>query len=297
MLRAPSDQAPRSGRRGPCAARWPACRHVPERSSAISGAASSTSTIAPPWPRRPTAPGDSSSTIRHHSSTHDRDEEVQPGAHRGPRLRQRARRVVDVDRPAAGRGGATTTPDQHDVERHQHGSRQHPAGARRRAAACTPDDARSRSAPRAISVPDEAERPAEHALRASVRRAARAQRLHAELERLEVHDVEQRDVGNQRGQEGVGDDLRVGDPTYSTMRKAAAPITGGMIWPLTELRGLDRARLCRAKPTFFISGIVKVPPVTTFLIDEPEIMPVIADATRAAFSGPPRRWPSARSET
>jgi hypothetical protein len=24
-------------------------------------------------------------------------------------------------------------------------------------------------------------------------------------------------------------------PTYSTIRKAAAPITGGMIWPLTEL--------------------------------------------------------------
>jgi hypothetical protein len=23
-------------------------------------------------------------------------------------------------------------------------------------------------------------------------------------------------------------------PTYSTIRKAAAPITGGMIWPLTE---------------------------------------------------------------
>ena len=26
-----------------------------------------------------------------------------------------------------------------------------------------------------------------------------------------------------------------GMPTYSTIRKAAAPITGGMIWPLTEL--------------------------------------------------------------
>ncbi len=26
-----------------------------------------------------------------------------------------------------------------------------------------------------------------------------------------------------------------GMPTYSTIRNAAAPITGGMIWPLTEL--------------------------------------------------------------
>ncbi len=26
-----------------------------------------------------------------------------------------------------------------------------------------------------------------------------------------------------------------GTPTYSTIRNAAAPITGGMIWPLTEL--------------------------------------------------------------
>ena len=38
--------------------------------------------------------------------------------------------------------------------------------------------------------------------------------------------------------------------------------------------------------------MVKVPVVTTLAIDEPEIMPVEAEATTAALAGPPRKWPS-----
>jgi len=43
-----------------------------------------------------------------------------------------------------------------------------------------------------------------------------------------------------------------------------------------------------AKPVFFIKGIVKVPVVTVFAIEEPEYMPLMAEASTAAFAGPPR---------
>ena len=42
------------------------------------------------------------------------------------------------------------------------------------------------------------------------------------------------------------------------------------------------------KPTLFINGIVNVPVVTTLAIEDPEIIPVIADDTIAALAGPPR---------
>ena len=37
--------------------------------------------------------------------------------------------------------------------------------------------------------------------------------------------------------------------------------------------------------------MVKVPVVTTLAIDDPEIIPVLAEATTAAFAGPPRICP------
>ena len=80
-------------------------------------------------------------------------------------------------------------------------------------------------------------------------------------------------------------------PTYSTMRKAAAPITGGMICPLTELATSTAPAFSEEKPTRFISGIVKVPVVTTLAMDEPEMRPVMAEETTAALAGPPRMWP------
>ena len=45
-------------------------------------------------------------------------------------------------------------------------------------------------------------------------------------------------------------------------------------------------------PAFFIKGIVKVPVVTVFAIEEPEIIPVKPDATTDAFAGPPLYLPS-----
>lgn len=38
--------------------------------------------------------------------------------------------------------------------------------------------------------------------------------------------------------------------------------------------------------------MVKVPVVTTLAMDEPEMMPVEAEATTAALAGPPRKRPS-----
>ena len=81
-------------------------------------------------------------------------------------------------------------------------------------------------------------------------------------------------------------------PTYSTIRKAAAPITGGMIWPLTEEATSTAPAFSAEKPVRFIIGMVKVPVVTTLAMDEPEIRPVMPEATTAALAGPPRKWPS-----
>ena len=51
------------------------------------------------------------------------------------------------------------------------------------------------------------------------------------------------------------------------MRKAAAPITGGMIWPLTEEATSTAPDFSRENPTRRIRGTVKVPVVTT--LEEP----------------------------
>ena len=81
------------------------------------------------------------------------------------------------------------------------------------------------------------------------------------------------------------------------IRNAAAPMTGGMICPLTD-DAVSTAPACSAeKPTRFMRGIVKVPVVTTLAMDEPEISPVIADETTAAFAGPPLRCPMSEKAT
>merc|ERR1711966_548424 len=43
---------------------------------------------------------------------------------------------------------------------------------------------------------------------------------------------------------------------------------------------------------FFIIGIVKVPVVTVFAIEDPEIKPVIPEPKIAAFAGPPLIFPT-----
>src|SRR5688572_32592149 len=64
-----------------------------------------------------------------------------------------------------------------------------------------------------------------------------------------------------------------GIPTYSTIRNAAAPITGGMIWPLIEEDASIAPAFTPERPDRFISGIVKMPPETTLDTDEPDTTP------------------------
>src|SRR6187549_973284 len=46
-----------------------------------------------------------------------------------------------------------------------------------------------------------------------------------------------------------------------------------------------------------MSGIVKIPPDTTFDTDEPDTKLLRQDDTTETFAGPPRRWPRSASET
>ncbi len=86
-------------------------------------------------------------------------------------------------------------------------------------------------------------------------------------------------------------------PTYSTMRKAAAPMTGGMSCPLTDAATSMAPALVLGNPTRFMRGMVKVPVVTTLAMEEPEMTPLRPEATTAAFAGPPRMWPSREKAT
>src|ERR671912_515325 len=77
-------------------------------------------------------------------------------------------------------------------------------------------------------------------------------------------------------------------PTYSTIRKAAAPMTGGIICPLIEDAASMAPAFTPESPVRFMSGIVKMPPETTFDTEDPETTPLSADDTTATFAGPPR---------
>src|SRR4029453_12341748 len=88
-----------------------------------------------------------------------------------------------------------------------------------------------------------------------------------------------------------------GMPTYSTIRKAAAPITGGMICPLMEDAASIAPAFTPEYPVRFIRGMVKIPPETTLDTDEPDTTPLSADDITATLAGPPRRCPSNASET
>ncbi len=74
-------------------------------------------------------------------------------------------------------------------------------------------------------------------------------------------------------------------------------MTGGMIWPLTEDATSTAPAFSELKPTRFISGMVKVPVVTTLAMEEPEMRPVMAEETTAALAGPPRMWPISENAT
>ena len=78
----------------------------------------------------------------------------------------------------------------------------------------------------------------------------------------------------------------------SEIRNAAAPMTGGVSWPLVDEATSTAPAFSGVNPVFFISGMVNVPVVTVLAMEEPEYRPLSADATTAAFAGPPRRCPS-----
>ena len=73
----------------------------------------------------------------------------------------------------------------------------------------------------------------------------------------------------------------------SAMMKAAAPMIGGMSWPLVDAATSMAPAFTAGIPIRRMTGMVKVPVVTTLAIDEPEIMPVMPDARIAALAGPP----------
>ena len=56
----------------------------------------------------------------------------------------------------------------------------------------------------------------------------------------------------------------------SEIRNAAAPITGGVSWPLVDDATSTAPAFSAENPVRFINGMVKVPVVTVFAIDDPE---------------------------
>ena len=84
---------------------------------------------------------------------------------------------------------------------------------------------------------------------------------------------------------------------YSTIRKATAPMIGGVNCPLVDDATSTAPAFSAEKPTRRIRGMVKVPVVTTLAIAEPEISPVMAEETTAALVGPPRIWPISAKAT
>ncbi len=77
------------------------------------------------------------------------------------------------------------------------------------------------------------------------------------------------------------------------MMKAAAPITGGMIWPPDEAAASTAPAKAGRRPARFMIGIVKVPVDTTLATALPDTVPIIALQKIATFAGPPRIQPNA----
>src|SRR5699024_5058316 len=86
-----------------------------------------------------------------------------------------------------------------------------------------------------------------------------------------------------------------GTPSVSAMMNAAAPITGGRIWPPTEAVDSTAPAKVLEYPTFVIIGIVKAPVDTTLAIADPLIEPMKPEAMAATLAGPPRVWPAMAS--
>ena len=75
---------------------------------------------------------------------------------------------------------------------------------------------------------------------------------------------------------------------------APAPMTGGMSWPpVLAAASMAPAKYGR-KPARFMSGMVKVPVVTTLATALPDRDPMKALPTAAVLAGPPRVPPATR---
>ena len=81
-------------------------------------------------------------------------------------------------------------------------------------------------------------------------------------------------------------------PIYSAIRKAAAPIIGGIICPPVEAAASTAPANSGLYPVFFIIGIVTDPVVTVLPTDDPETIPHRAEEITATFAGPPEEAPA-----
>ena len=80
-------------------------------------------------------------------------------------------------------------------------------------------------------------------------------------------------------------------PVISAITKAAAPITGGKICPPVDATASTAPAYSLRYPTFFMSGIVNVPVVTTLATALPLMEPINALDKTDASAGPPRIRP------
>ena len=78
----------------------------------------------------------------------------------------------------------------------------------------------------------------------------------------------------------------------STIRKAAAPIIGGMICPPVDAAASTAPANVGVKPSRFIIGIVSTPVDATFAVALPFTVPIKLLATTATLALPPRLVPA-----
>ena len=79
------------------------------------------------------------------------------------------------------------------------------------------------------------------------------------------------------------------------MMNAPAPMIGGMSWPPVLAAASIAPAKKGLKPDRFMSGMVKVPVVTTLATALPDSDPMKALAAAAVLAGPPRVLPATRS--
>ena len=78
-----------------------------------------------------------------------------------------------------------------------------------------------------------------------------------------------------------------GTPVYSAIRKAAAPMIGGMICPPVDAAASTAPANSGLYPVLIIIGMVTEPVVTVLPTEEPETIPHRAEEITATFAGPP----------